>query len=202
MSLNHRRPPGRRALIAVALAVSSCAIAAAMPQFGSAPEAFTAFAVNRGDDAVLLSSDVDIHVRRWSTEAEKTRFARTLLDEGVIALREALQDAGVVGDIRTPYTFPFEVRFAWQEPLAGEGRRIILIGDGAIAPWRDAMRLRDRPDTFTVIELRLPYGDDGEGKVAIGSNIRVNRSLDLIELDDYGSAPLRLIGVRTRWTTT
>jgi len=186
----------------IALGAIALREAPAAPQPGCIPETFSALAVNRSVDAVLLSSQVDINIRSWSSEADKTRFARTLLNEGPRALLAALERVAAVGDIRTPYTFPYDVRFAWQEPLAGDGRRIILITDRAVSIWKEAMRLRDSRDTFTVIELRIPDSADGEGKVAVGSNIHANRSLDLIELEDYGAAPVRLIGVRTRWATT
>ena len=41
-----------------------------------------------------------------------------------------------------------------------------------------------------------------KGRVAIGSNVTVNRTLDLIELEDYDTAPVRLRDVRTKPTTT
>ena len=63
--------------------------------------------------------------------------------------------------------------------------------------WQDAMRLESATDTFTVIEIRLNADGEGEGKVAIGANITVNRSLDLIELDQYDGAPVRLAAVRS-----
>ena len=194
--------PVRRGVAVVALGVMSLAIAAASPQTGCSPETFSALAVNRSDEALLLSSQVDINIRRWSSEREKTRFARTLLNDGAKALLLALQRGDAVGDIRTQYTLPSEIRFAWQEPLEGDGRRIVLITDRAVSIWKEAMHLQDSRDTFTVIELRIPDAADGEGKVAIGSNVHANRSLDLIELEDYAAAPVRLIGVRTRRATT
>jgi len=194
--------PVRRGVAVVAVGVMSLAVAAAAPQNGCIPETFSALAVNRSDEAVLLSSQVDINIRRWSSETEKTRFARTLLNEGAKALLAALERGDAVGDIRTPYTRPYEVRFAWQEPLEGDGRRIVLITDRAVSIWKEAMHLQDSRDTFTVIELRIPDAADGEGKVAIGANVHASQSLDLIELDDYPAAVVRLIGVRSRWATT
>lgn len=194
-------PVCRGVAVIVLGAVSVVAAAAAPPQSGCIPETLSALAVNRSDEAVLLSSRVDIDIRRWSSEGEKTRFARTLLNEGAKPLLAALERVDAIGDIRTPYTFPYDIRFAWQEPLEGDGRRIILITDGAVSIWKDAMRLQDSRDTFTVIELRIPDAADGEGKVAVGWNIHANRSLDLIELEDYAAAPVRLIGVRTRWAS-
>jgi len=71
-----------------------------------------------------------------------------------------------------------------------------------MAVWEEAMAVDESDETFTVLEIRLTASDEGDGKVAIGSNICVDRSLDLIVLEDYGREPLRLIDVRPRWTPT
>src|SRR5262245_12643685 len=71
-------------------------------QTGCEPEDFAAWAVNTGPSAGFLSAAVDIHVARWSTERDKGRFARTLLNRGPEALLKALRLADSVGTIRTP----------------------------------------------------------------------------------------------------
>jgi len=190
------------AVVVAAIAMISLPGARGGAQTGCVREDFTAQAVNRAESAVLLPSTVDIHIGRWSAEVEKDRFARALLDRGTDALLEALRKAPVAGQIRTPNTFPYDVQFAWQEPLPDGGRRVLLITDRAIVVWNDVMRLQALDDLFTVIELRLSSDGEGEGKVAIGSNIHVNRSLDLIELRDYDSAPVRLIDVGPKRPTT
>jgi hypothetical protein len=194
----------RRASIAAACAavsVLSLAGASGRAQTGCVPQDFTAWAVNRGASAIFLASAVDIHIVRWSTETEKDRFAGTLLDRGPHALLKALRDADHVGQIRTPLTLSYPLQFAWQEPVGDGGRRIILITDRPMDVWKEAMRLREIDDTFTVMEIRLTLDSEGEGKVAIGSNISVNRHLDLIELKEYDTALVRLTDVRTKRPT-
>jgi hypothetical protein len=176
--------------------------AATAAQTGCVPEDFTAWAVNRGPSALSMSSAVDIHVARWSTEREKDRFARTLLDRGPGALLEALRQADPVGAIRTPITLPDDIIFAWQELQADGGRRIILITDRPMVVWQESMRVGGHEGLFTVLELRIGADGKGEGKVAIGWNVTVDRSLDLIQLEDYDAEPIRLIDVQARFTTS
>ena len=76
------------------------------------------------------------------------------------------------------------------------GRRIILIADRPMVVWKTAMHLTSMENTFTVVEIRLNAEGEGEGKVAIEKNIIVNRSLDLIELEQYDTEPVRLAYVR------
>jgi len=180
----------------------SVAASRTQAQTGFVPEAFTATAVDSGETSILLASTVDIAVRRWSTEVEKDRFARTLLDRGCIALSGVLRTAPIVGEFRTPVTMPSDLQFAWQEPVEDGGRRIILVAGRAMGIWKDATWLEPPAETFTVVEIRLNADDEGEGKVATGGDIVVNRSLDLIELGNYDSEPVRLAHVRKMRPTT
>jgi hypothetical protein len=192
----------RRVLAAAAVAALSLGVTNGAAQTGCVPEDFTAWAVNRGESALFLASAVDIHLVRWSTEREKDRFARTLLNHGPAAVLQAFRDSAPVGAIRTPMTFPYDLLFAWQEPLVDGGRRIVLITDRAMVVWKEAMAVEGTEDAFTVIEIRLTADGDGEGKVAIGSNITVNRTLDLIELRDYDADPVRLTAVQSKRATS
>jgi len=194
-------PLERFGLAAVVLAATVVAAShQAFAQAGCASEDFTAWAVNRGPSAFFLTTIVDIHVARWSTEREKDRFVRALLDEGPAALQRTFRQSSPVGAIRSPVTFPDDIVFAWQEPSLDGGRRIVLITDRPMALWTEAMRVSE--DTFTVLELRIGANGDGEGKAEIGSNVTVDRNLDLIELKDYAASPVRLIEVRSRVVTS
>ena len=48
---------------------------------------------------------------------------------------------------------------------------------------------------FTVVELRLNGDGEGEGKMSIAAKISGNNVLNLIELEDYASQPVRLLAV-------
>jgi hypothetical protein len=191
-----------RVTAVAAVAMLSLGGASGSAQTGCGPEEFSAWAVNRGPSAFFLASVVDIHVARWSTEREKDRFARILVDHGPDALLRAFRDAAPVGVIRTPLTMPDDVVFAWQEALVDGGRRIILITDRPTVVWKEAMQLEGTEEMFTVLELRLAPTGEGEGRVAIGANIGDDRSLDLIALEDYAAEPLRLIDVRPKHITS
>jgi hypothetical protein len=203
MRVHIHRLVRRATLIATGVAAAVVlAGATTSAQTGCVPEDFTAWAVNRGPSALYMSSAVDIHVARWSTEREKDRLARTLLDRGAKALLEALRRADPVGAIRTPMTLTDDIMFAWQELQADGTRQIILITDRPMVVWQESMHVIGNEELFTVVELRIGANGGGEGKVAIGSNITVDRSLDLIQLDDYDAEPVRLIDVQIRVTTT
>jgi hypothetical protein len=194
----------RRVTFAAVVAAATAALAGTTTsaQTGCFPEDFIAWAVNRGPTALFLTTPVDIHIERWSTEGEKDRFTRTLLDGGPDALLKALRQADPVGSIRTPLTFADEVIFAWQELHVDGGRRIILMTDRPMTVWQESMHVLGNEDLLTVLELRIASNGEGEGKVAIGSNIAVDESLGLVQLKDYAAEPVRLIYVRQKRITS
>jgi hypothetical protein len=125
-----------------------------------------------------------------------------LLDGGPEALSKALRQAGPIGAIRTPLTFADDVIFAGQERHADGGRRIMLMTDRPMTLWQESMRVLGSEEQFTVLELRIAMNGEGEGKVAIGSNFEVDRSLGVVQLKDYGGEPVRLIDVRQKRVVT
>lgn len=182
-------------LLALVCVTASTSIRA---QSGSAPEAFTAVAINTGMYHRPGLWLVDIRVSRWSSEREKDRLTHTLFDRGPNALLGAVVDSSSVGTIRTPNTLAYDLRFAWQEPLPDGGRRIFLLTDRPIGFWEATWQPRSIDYPFTFIEIRLNADGEGEGKLSIATKISVNRSLDLIELEDYDTQPVRLADVRVQ----
>ncbi len=176
-------------------------ISAGADQSGCASESFTGAAVNRFDADVAAGLRIDIYVANWTVEREKDRLVRVLAEHGEAAFANALRDAGMpLGEIRAVGRLPSPLRFAWQERLDDGGRRLLLITDRTLAYWTDLIRPAGAADAFTLIEIRIPLGCEGEGKVGSARDVRVNRSLGLMELSAYDAAPVRLANVITRCT--
>jgi hypothetical protein len=189
--------PRLRLLAALFAAMFATAAASplAIAQTGSAPELFTATTI-RPDPEIADSTAVEIDIVRWSTEREKDRFARTLLSEGPAALLAELRDARPVGAIQSPGTLPWNLRFAWQERTPDGGRRILMLTDRPIDWWELLLGSPTLEYPFTLIELRLNVEGEGEGRLSVATRIVVDPSLDLIELENYDDAPIRLTAVR------
>src|SRR5690348_11269624 len=87
-----------RAMLAWAGAtvVLSCGLIA---QTLGSPERFTALAVNQ-EGGRPGTAQVEIVINRWSTDAERQRLVKTLIDRGPEKLLEVLQDTPKVGYIR------------------------------------------------------------------------------------------------------
>jgi hypothetical protein len=156
-------------------------------------EAFTAFAVSMGTSAPGAAGTVDIVIERYSTDAEREKLMTTFIEQGPDKLLRALQKIKPrVGYIRTSKSLGYDLRFAWQQPLPGGGRRILIATDRRIGMWeaRNQPRTMDYP--FMLIEMRLDANDQGQGKVSVATKITMSGDKKTMELENYDSQPVRL----------
>ena len=175
---------------AIALALVSSAVAA---QTQGEKEDFTAVAivnnnVASGAGTVLISID------RWSTEAERTSLVGTLREKGPNALLDALQDMRPVGRIRTPDSLGYDLRYAQQTPGEDGGRRIVIATDRPIGFWEATERPRTIDYPFTVIQMEI--GRDGKGKGTLSVATKILAYDDVIQLENFASAPVMLTEIR------
>lgn len=170
--------------------------ASASTQTMGVKERFTAFAVDVNAAAPRNTAIVDIHIDRWSTEAERKALTSTLLEQGPDALLRALQQQRSVGRISTPDSLGYDLRFAYQEPGEDGGRRVIVATDRPIGYWeaRDQPRSINYP--FTVIEMRIGRDGTGEGKMSIATKITAVGNT--IALENYEAQPVRLQSIRSK----
>jgi hypothetical protein len=160
------------------------------------PERFTALAVNMGSPVRWTTLNVEMAVNRWSTDAEGDRLVSVLLEKGPDKLLEELQKMPRVGYIRTPDSIGYDVHFAHRNPGADGGERVILATDRYIGFWEAANRPRTIDYPFTVIELHIGPNGEGEGKMSLFTKIMVDKKSNTVILEDYGTQPVLLQGVR------
>jgi hypothetical protein len=161
----------------------------------NAPESFTAFAVNMNARAGgAASSQVDIHVQRYSTDKERDQLMQSFKNGGQDQLLETLQKLPVVGYIRTPTSLRYDLHFARQVPNPEGGRKVILLTDRHMAMWEVVNSTRSMNYPFTLIQLQLGADDKGVGKASIATKITQND--DVIELENFESQPVLLNNVK------
>ena len=135
-------------------------------------------------------------VDRWSTEAERAALVAVLRDKGPEALLDALQGMRSVGRIRTPDSLGYDLHYAQQTPGPDGGRRIVIATDRPIGFWEARNRPRSYDYPFTVIQLELDADGRGKGTLSVATKIRAYR--DVVELEDFASAPIMLTNVESR----
>jgi len=180
-------------IVAALLALFSTASTA---QTHDGPVRYTALAVNMGEPVRWKTLSVEMVVNRWSTDAERDRLVSVLLEKGPNELLKVLQDMPRVGYNRTPDSIGYDVHFARRNPGADGGERVILATDRYIGFWEAANRPRTIDYPFTVIELHIGPNGEGEGKMSLFTKIMVEKESNTVILEDYGTQPVLLQGVR------
>lgn len=184
----------RHSLFAIGCcAVFSAGTATARAQTMGQPARFTAVAVNMN---VGASGTVEIVVDRWSTDADRDKLMKIVMDHGADKLLDALQDMPRAGYFRTPNTIGIDIHFARRLPGEDGGERVILVTDRRIGFWEAANRPRSIDYPFTFIELRLNRDGEGEGKMSIATKIIADKENNIITLENYETQPVMLNNVK------
>ena len=178
--------------LCLALALVLGASGASSGQTNGDKLSFTAVAVANNNLAAGAGT-VLIDVTQWSTPEEARELAETLRQKGPQALLSKLQDARPTGTIRTLDSLAYDLRFANRTPTPEGGSRIVLATDRPIGFWeaRSGSRTLDYP--FTVVQMEI--GADGKGKGTLSIATRIEEAGDVIELEDFASAPIMLTEV-------
>ena len=184
-------------LLSLALA-AVLGIAAVAAQTHGGLEKFTAFAVNLDGTAIAPTGAgvVEMLVERYSTDTEREKLMKALVEKGPEKLLDTLQSLPRVGYIRTPNSIGYDLHYARKAPLPEGGEQIVLATDRYIGFWEAANRPRTIDYPFTVIELRLNQDGGGEGKMSIATKITMDKDKKQIELENYGTQPVLLNNVR------
>ena len=167
----------------------------------------TAFAVSMGTVGTGANAVVDINIDRWSTAKERELLITTMVEKNSDALLRELQKMPSHGRFRIPglqgpdphqLRLGNPLRYAWQTPTPEGGRRIVIATDRYIgfAEARNQPRTIDYP--FTLFEIRVNKAGEGEGKMAVATKISFDKKKNAIELENYGSEPVRLNNLKVK----
>jgi hypothetical protein len=195
------------------IAASVLALAAtAAPNAQTAGERLeiSAFAVNMSNIATGSTAVVQINIDKWSTPEEREHLITTMVEKGSDALLRELQKAPVKGRFRIPaarrpdphqLALGHDIRYTWQTALPEGGRRIVFITDRYISfqEARNQPRTIDYP--FTLVEIRVDKEGKGQGKAAVATKISFDKAKKQVELENYGTEPVRLNEVRVKAKT-
>ena len=139
-------------------------------------ENYRAFAVNMSSLGPNTSTVVDLHITRWSTEAEREALPATLMEKGQEAFVEALRKQKETGWVRAQgraaarTAFPsVRLHYAFQFD-EGDARKIVLITDRPIGLAEVARNSRSLEYNISGIVLEMPTteGQDGTGQLVVG----------------------------------
>jgi hypothetical protein len=182
----------------VRLAGALVVVAAALGTSASAqtPERFTAWAVNLSNVGTGTTSQVDIVIERWSSDAERDRLVMAFKkspDELLSALQKIRPR---VGYLNVPGSLGRDLQYAREVPGEDGGRSILLATDRRIGFREAANRPRSFDYPFTLIQLQLDKNGEGEGWASVATKITWDAKKNVLELENYASQPVDLKNVK------
>lgn len=182
----------KRAICLVILTVAATALA-----YGQRGMTFTGTAViyGSGFNTRTITRPFTLIINRRTSSADATRYVSTLERGGQDALMREIGDNDLGRlSLGSPIGLPLSAVLVDRD--SDETRiRVIFkrwIGFGEL---RRGLRSVDYP--FGYAELRISRSGRGEGTIIPAARIRF-RSADTIEVEDFGTFPGRLMGIRMR----
>jgi len=156
-----------------------------------------AFAVNMSATGHPRAGTLDITIERWSTDEERETLRDALIEKGSGALLGALQKVHPrVGYIKTPTSLGWDIHYARIHPFGDGGSRVILATDRPMSFWELSQNARSADYEFTLAEIRIGKDGKGEGKLVTAAKIGWNKDTRTVEIENYGTEPVRLSEVR------
>jgi hypothetical protein len=191
----------------VVITVLGASGASAAAQTSGQPIRLSAWAVNMSNVATGSNAVLDIRVDKWSTEQEKEALISAFLDKGQDGLLRALQKVPVKGRIRIPgkqgadpsqTRLGWDLRFAMQWAGEDGGQRILVATDR----FMTFQEVKNRPRTvdypFTFAEIHLNKDGEGEGKLAVATQLMFDKKKNTIVFENYSTEPVRLQQVKVQ----
>jgi hypothetical protein len=155
-----------------------------------------AFAVDMSGVGRAQSGTIDITIERWTTDEEQKTLKDVLVEKGGESLRGALQKIKPrAGYINTSRTLGWDVQYARQTSYGDGARRINLATDRPMSFWEASNQPRSADYEFLLMEIRLGKDGKGEGKLVPLAKISYNEVSRTVEIENYGSEPVRLTKV-------
>ena len=191
--------PLRASLIGAAALVLALPAAQAQNVRRQPIERLLATSVNMSTVGRQGADRIEIVIERWSSEREGRELIATLKEKGSDELLKALQKLPRVGYIRRANggEVGWDLHFARERKLEDGGRQIVLATDRPISAWEAMNRPRSMDYDFTLADIRFDGDGKGVGKLAVAAKISTNPETGAIEIEDFGSEPVRLTDVQT-----
>jgi cyanate lyase len=157
------------------------------------------FAVNMSNNLTGANGIIQIVLDRWSTAEERARLLETV-PKGQDDLVRALQKTPVKGRINIPgwtgpdpqnYRLGWDIHYAWHEALPDGGDRIVFATDRQMSFREITNNPRTADYPFLLAQVHVKDGK-GEGKMAAFTQIRFDKKKNVMEIENYGTEPVRL----------
>lgn len=165
------------------------------PRLPTAPETFRANANAAGKEGQSAATYIDIHIDKYSRDADRDKMTSALKTGGYPALLTAVRDAPAVGTV-TIGKDTFTIRWA-REQRSGTNKRTIsvvtdkpmyFVGGGNVnAKPREGYEL-------AVLQFDMDDAGMGSGTMAAAARIKPGGPNGFV-IDDYADQPIKLVSI-------
>jgi hypothetical protein len=184
----------RSVLIPVALVLLALPAVEARQSSG-APETFTANLQALGAKGGALAATIEIDIRRYTPEADRTAVEAALKQGGYPAFLTALRKAPEVGSVSAGDK-KWAIRWAREQPSGKYGRRIVVVTDqpmffigGGAADAKSRAGYE-----VAVIEMTVDTVGLGKGTMTAAARVKPGGETG-VRIDDYAEKPIQLVTV-------
>ncbi len=161
----------------------------------TAPETFRAQAKAASDAGLAGAAYVDIHIDKYSPDAERDAMLATLKSGGYPALLEAIKKAPAIGTVKVG-TETFVVRWARQQ-RSGENRRTISVVTDKPMLFVGGGQVNAKPREgydIAVVQFDMDDAGVGSGTMAAAAKIKPGGP-NGFQIDDYADQPIKLVSI-------
>lgn len=157
-------------------------------------EAYSAFAIPTGDSISAKAMQFAFLVKRFATDDEMDKLARTLKEKGRDALRRELEQLNI-GRIRPVHKVGDQIALARKCQYGPD--TVITIVTAQQMPFTELYgsgRTVDYP--FGLLQVTLNEKGEGSGQIMAAAKIRFDKKKGHYEIGSYGTLYARAINVR------
>jgi hypothetical protein len=139
---------------------------------------------------------VEIGIKRWSTDEERSAFLNEIKNGGTEALTQAFVKAEDLGFIRFGNGYE-SIRYAY-EFKQGDKRTIIIATDRPLRYGEASRALRSETYTVSMGTIELDEKNKGSGTIAPYCEVEFNDETQRLDVGTFEIQPFRLTGVKGR----
>jgi len=201
----------RMSVWAAAGALAAVVMSAAVGAQSKMPSAtdkvrITGQALNMSNTATGAQTTIQINIDGWSSPAQRQHLIEVFLEKKQDGLKRELEKQKSIGRFNFPgYRGPdpenimslgTDITYAMNFPGDDGGRRIVIITPRVMTFREVANQPRTVDYPFTMFEMRFDKSGKGQGKMASLTQITFDKKKNTIELENWGSEPVRLNELR------
>lgn len=162
-----------------------------------APETFRANAHVLGATGGAAAATIEVHIKRYTPDAERTAVENALKTGGFQGFVSALRKAPEVGYVKVGDK-QWPIRWAREQPVA-RGRTIVVVTPEPIF-FVGGGRIDAKPrEGYDIGLIQLQVDNVGLGKGSMAAAARVKPGGETgVQVDDYADKPIELVTVVRR----